>query len=141
MLLNCEVLELNLSLESYFQEIRTLVEDCAIVQSSNLVYEVRSRDRGFWHGDLQLTDGSLLYVREFVKITSGVIRDMYSYQYMNAENILIFRYDNTGHHQKLNLPTFPHHKHDGSESNVIASNAPTFVEVLQEIEEILLAPE
>lgn len=76
MLLNCEVLELNLSLESYFQGIRTLVRDCAIVQSSNLVYEVRSRDRGFWHGDLQLTDGSLLYVREFVKITSGVIRDI-----------------------------------------------------------------
>jgi Family of unknown function (DUF6516) len=51
--------------------------------------------------------------------------------------LTIFRYDNTGHHQKLNLPTFPHHKDEGSEGNVIASNAPIFAEVLQEIEAIL----
>ncbi|AUB41957.1 hypothetical protein COO91_08048 [Nostoc flagelliforme CCNUN1] len=28
---------------------------------------------------------------------------------MNSENNLIFRYDNTEHHRKLNLTTFPHH--------------------------------
>jgi ribosomal protein L17 len=43
------------------------------------------------------------------------------------------QYDNTGHHRKLNLSTFPHHKHDGSETNVIASDAPALAEVLQEI--------
>jgi Family of unknown function (DUF6516) len=58
---------------------------------------------------------------------------MYAYQYMDTENGLIFRYDNTGHHQKLNLPTFPHHKHDGSEANVVAADAPTLAEVLQEV--------
>ncbi|OPF18950.1 hypothetical protein B1L04_05880 [Microcystis aeruginosa KW] len=58
---------------------------------------------------------------------------MYAYQYMNTMNILIFRYDNTPHHKKLNLPTYPHHKHDSSEENVILSAAPTLLEVLQEI--------
>jgi hypothetical protein len=80
-----------------------------------------------------LTNGNILAVREFVKTTSIVDREMYTYQYMTAENQLIFRYDNTGHHRKLNLSTFPHHKHDGSETNVIASDAPALAEVLQEI--------
>ena len=52
---------------------------------------------------------------------------------MTADNKLIFRYDNTGHHRKLNLPTFPHHKHDRRETNVIASNAPMLADVIQEI--------
>ncbi|WP_293130943.1 DUF6516 family protein [Okeania sp. SIO3I5] len=55
---------------------------------------------------------------------------------MDAGNNLIFRYDDTEHHQDLNLPTFPHHKHEGSEDNIISSNTPTLAEVLQEIEEM-----
>jgi hypothetical protein len=54
---------------------------------------------------------------------------------MNSENKLIFRYDNTEHHRKLNLPTFPHHKHDGSEDN--ESDAPFLNEVLNEVKKIL----
>jgi hypothetical protein len=40
------------------------------------------------------------------------------------------------HHQKINLSVFPHHKHDGSETNVIASDASALAEVLQEIASI-----
>ena len=57
--------------------------------------------------------------------------------YMTADKELIFRYDNTGHHRKLNLSTFPHHKHDRSETNVLASNAPELAEILQEIMQLL----
>jgi hypothetical protein len=56
---------------------------------------------------------------------------------MNSQNDLIFRYDNTEHHRRLNLPTFPHHKHDGSEDNVIKSDAPFLAEVLNEVKKIL----
>ncbi len=120
-------------LNEYFRQIQILLHQCAIVQESTIVYEVRSYDRGFVHGDLMLTNGNILAVREFVKTTSIVDREMYTYQYMTAEKQLIFRYDNTGHHGKLNLSTFPHHKHDGIETNVIASEAPGLAEVLQEI--------
>ena len=120
-------------LNEYFRQIQILVDQYAIVQESNIVYEARSHDRGFIHGELRLTSGGTLAVREFVKTTSIVDREMYTYQYMTAENQLIFRYDNTGHHRKLNLSTFPHHKHDGSETNVIVSAAPNLAEVLQEI--------
>jgi hypothetical protein len=52
---------------------------------------------------------------------------------MDAEQSLVFRYDNTGHHKKLNLPTYPHHKHEGSEQMVVPSSAPSLAEVLEEI--------
>jgi hypothetical protein len=61
---------------------------------------------------------------------------MYSYQYMTAENNLIFRYDNAEHHRQLNLPNFPHHKHDVNENNVINSNAPFLEDVVKEITEL-----
>lgn len=67
-------------LDDYFQEIRELADGCPIVESSNLVYEARSRDRGFLRGELKLVDGSVLCVREFIKITTEVIREMYVYQ-------------------------------------------------------------
>ncbi len=97
----------------------------------------RSDFEGMIRGEIKFLDNSVLMVREFVDVELTIDRDMYSYQYMTASNNLIFRYDNTRHHQKLNLPNFPHHKHDGSQENVISSNAPTLVDVLQEIENIL----
>lgn len=64
-------------------------------------------------------------------------RGMYSSQYMDASNNLIFRYDNTEHHKKLNLPSYPHHKHEGRQDNILSSDAPMLVDVLKEIERLL----
>ena len=50
---------------------------------------------------------------------------------------MCIRDSNTEHHRKLNLATFPHHKHDGSEENVVQSDAPFLAEVLEEIRKIL----
>ena len=124
-------------LDDYFKQINILIDRSGIIQESALVCESRSYDRGFIRGELLWTDGSVLSIREFVKTTPTVYREMYAYQYMTADNQLIFRYDNTSHHRKLNLPTFPHHKHDRSENNVIASKAPELAEVLQEIAALL----
>jgi len=70
----------------------------------------------------------------FVDVELSVERLTYVYQYMTAAQTLVFRYDNTGHHRQLNLPTYPDHKHEGSEANVIASPAPDLTAVLHEIE-------
>ncbi len=123
----------NLSIESYFRQIGELIEACAIVQSSNVTYDKRSRHTGFIRGELFFIDGSTLHLREFVDVEDGVDRFTYVYQYMDAEQSLVFRYDNTGHHRKLNLSTYPHHKHEGSELAVLPSSAPGLAEVLDEI--------
>jgi hypothetical protein len=64
-------------------------------------------------------------------------RGKYSYQYVDQKGKLIFRYDNAPHHQKLKLPSFPHHKHEHEENRIIASNAPFLEAVIQEIEQII----
>jgi hypothetical protein len=85
-----------------------------------------------------ILDGSLLHLREFVDVEIEIDRLMYVvYQYMDAAKSLIFRYDNTGHHKELGLPTYPHHKHEGSEDNVVSSSAPDLASILGEIEALV----
>ncbi|MBD2511589.1 hypothetical protein H6G91_30830 [Nostoc muscorum FACHB-395] len=125
-------------IEDYFQEIRLLIESSEIVKIFHIENEKRGMYEGFIRAKLEFKDNSLLHLREFVYVEISLDRKMYSYQYMNSENNLIFRYDNTEHHRKLNLITFPHHKHDGSEDNIVKSDAPFLAEILKEIEKILV---
>ena len=122
-----------MSIESYFQHVGRLIEGCPIVQSSRVTYDKRARHEGFIRGELFFVDGSMLHLREFVDVEDEIDRFTYVYQYMDANQSLVFRYDNTGHHKKLNLPSYPHHKHVGSEDVVVAASAPSLVEVLNEI--------
>jgi hypothetical protein len=98
-----------------------------------MTYDKRARHEGFIRGELYFVDGSVLHMREFVDVEDGIDRFTYVYQYTNAEQTLVFRYDNTGRHKKLNLPTYPHHKHVGDEGVVVASSAPSLAQVLDEI--------
>jgi len=122
-----------LYIEEYFQHIQLAISSCPNVVTFTLDCDKRDSYEGFLRADITFIDESILRVREFVSVEYGIERDMYAYQYMDATNALIFRYDNTPHHQKLNLPTYPHHRHDSSEEIVIASSAPTLPMVLQEI--------
>ena len=123
-----------MTIETYFQQIHETISHCLIVQTSRITYDKRGTYEGFISGDIYFADDSILHMREFTDVESGVNRLMYRYHYMTDAKTLIFRYDNTGHHRKLNLPTYPHHKHEGSEENVIPSSAPVLQEVLKEIE-------
>lgn len=123
----------SLPIESYFQQFAAWIEACPIVQSSTVTYDKRARHEGFIRGELHFIDGSVLHVREYVDVEDGFDCFTYAYQYMDAEQVLVFRYDNTGHHKKLDLPTYPHHKHVGSEETVVASSAPSLADVLNEI--------
>ncbi len=127
-------------IEVYFQQIRDIIDACSVVQSSNVTYDKRGTYEGFIRGELYLVDGSVLHLREFVDVETTIDRLMYVYQYMDAAKALVFRYDNTGHHKKLNLPTYPHHKHEGSEDNVVASTAPILADVLKEVEMLVQLP-
>ncbi|NEN95997.1 MAG: hypothetical protein F6K50_10800 [Moorea sp. SIO3I7] len=125
-------------IEDYFDQIDLLLSSSLIVKGLTIEREKRGMYEGFIRGKINFQDNSLLHFREFVYVEISIDRKMYSYQYMNYDNNLIFRYDNTEHHRKLNLATFPHHKHDGSEDNIVQSNAPFLAEVLKEIEKILV---
>jgi len=129
-----------LRIEVYFRQIEKIIEACLVVQLSNVTYEKRGTHEGFIRGELYFIDGSTLHLREFVDIEITEDRVMYVYQYMDSSDKLVFRYDNTGHHKKLGLSTYPHHKHEGSEDEVVPSAAPDLVTVLQEIESLVQLP-
>lgn len=124
-------------IENYFEEIKDLLTNSTIIKTCDFDMEKRTADVGFIRANLILIDGSRLYIREFLEVEMGITRGKYSYQYIDRKEDLIFRYDNAPHHQKLKLPSFPHHKHDHGENRVIASKAPFLKDVLQEIEQII----
>jgi hypothetical protein len=59
---------------------------------------------------------------------------MYAYHYQKVGGELIFRYDNTAHHQAVS--TFPHHKHLEN-GNVEESDVPSLDQVFREIENLI----
>lgn len=127
-------------IEEYFRQIQEIIGSSPLVLLTDVSYSKRGSYEGFIRGELHLVDGSLLHVREFVDVEITPDRLMYAYQYIDISNELIFRYDNTGHHKKLDLPTYPHHKHQGSEENVIPSKAPDLSTVLAEVELLVQLP-
>jgi hypothetical protein len=127
-----------LIIEEYFQRIETLVSSAPIVHSSSLTYDKRTTYIGFIRGSLYFVDGSSLHLREFVNVQFDVDRYMYVYQYQRPDGTLVFRYDNTPHFP--GLPTFPHHKHEGSESDVVSALSPGLKEILHEIRRLIKRP-
>lgn len=127
-------------IEDYFQQIRDTIDAAQITESSTVTYDKRATHQGFIRGEVYFVDGSILHVREFVDVETSVERLLYVYQYVDAASDLVFRYDNAEHHRHLKLPSFPHHKHDGSETSIVASRAPILAEVLSEIEPLVQLP-
>lgn len=124
-------------IEDYFQQIHALLTSTSTVHSFNVTYDKRSTYIGFIRGSIYFLDGSLLHLREFVNVQHGVERYMYVYHYQRSNGIVVFRYDNTPHFPAL--PTFPHHKHAGSEARVVPAGPSDLPAVLAEIQGLLAA--
>jgi hypothetical protein len=97
----------------------------------------RSAHIGLVRGEIYFLDGSLLHIREFVNVEHGVERYTYAYHYQRADSSLVFRYDDTPHFP--DLPSFPHHKHEHSEANVMPSTPQDLEAVLAEIHHLVAA--
>ena len=124
-------------IEDYFRHIDALITGAGIVHSFSVTYDKRSTYIGFVRGSIYFLDGSLLHLREFVNVQHGVERYMYAYHYQRSDSTFVFRYDNTPHFPTL--PTFPHHKHEGSTSHIVSTGPPDLQAVLAEIQSLLAA--
>lgn len=75
--------------------------------------------------------GYLLEINEAVVVEADNLVSLdYRYHCQDAQNHLLFRYDNTPHFPALS--SFPHHKH--LPNDVIASVKPTIFQVIKESE-------
>ena len=122
-------------IEDYFREIAAVIKAEGSIEGASVAYDKRTPHIGFLRGTLYFTDGSALHLREYVRVHKDIERYMYVYQYQDREGVLIFRYDNSPHFHSL--PTFPHHKHEGSEPNVISTTPAYLAVVLGEIRSLL----
>lgn len=127
-------------IESYFQRIREILDTSPFVQSSELTFDQRSSHEGFIRGNIYFRDGSLLHLREFIAVEISVERLTYVFQYMDQTGKLVFRYDNTRHHRDRNLPTYPHHKHEGEEARIVASAPQDLAGILKQVEGLVRLP-
>lgn len=129
-----------MQIEEYFRKVKGLIDSNPLILASETLFDKRSTYEGFVRATVYFRDNSTLHVREFVDVEIRVDRLMYVYQYASPSGTMIFRYDNTGHHKRLGLNNYPHHKHQGTESNVIASNAPVLSQLLEEIDLMIQLP-
>ena len=127
-------------IESYFDDVRKTIEPSPIVRLSNVSYEKRGTYEGIIRGKVQLVDNTVLEWREYVDVENEIERLMYAFQYMDSSLKLIFRYDNTGHHKKAALPTYPHHKHLGRDGSVVPADPVDLGSILREIAVIVELP-
>jgi len=93
-----------------------------------LQVDQRSVVRGFIAGTLQFDDECTLHFREFVDVTQAEPKIMYAYHYQDADDNLIFRYDNAAHR-----PTLPQPEHKHTRAAIELVQAPTLTDVLDEI--------
>ena len=77
-------------------------------------------------------DNSVLRVKEY-RFLDGSRK--YSYHWADADAVLKIRWDNAEHWP--DIPTFPHHKHIGTDSNVQVSTETGLESVLKQIVTIL----
>ncbi|MCP4428105.1 MAG: hypothetical protein GY803_26765 [Chloroflexi bacterium] len=118
-------------IEDYYQALLEAIAASPLARSSAVVLDKRTSRVGLIRGDLYFANDSRLHFRELVELqANAVTRHMYSYHYQDANQTLIFRYDDTPHFP--DLPDFPHHKHIGTQ--VISAEPPDLTAVLQEIE-------
>ena len=83
---------------------------------------------------VRFLNGYILEWNEAMIVVKGHINHLsYRYHFQDRNNKLIFRYDNTPHFPQLE--SFPNHKH--LPDDVIASNRPSAIEVLEEINKSL----
>lgn len=121
-----------MTLQIYLDEVKEVVDRYAathFVLEANVEFDIRPGEQGYLIGSIHFSDHSVLHFREFLDVSEEKVdKVMYVYHYQNAENQLIFRYDNARH--KPNLP-FIEHKHLPGE--IIQASSPVLADVLMEV--------
>lgn len=119
-------------IEDYFSKVEQILQDFPIISSYILKKKVYSSTQGYIQGTIELESGHRVDFTE-VKDVETVNKVKYRYHCMDKNQVMVFRYDNAGHHK--NVPTFPHHKH--TPNDIQKSTEPTLYDVLLEIAQLI----
>ncbi len=108
-----------------------------VVLSYTIVEERMGPDFGYLRVRVDLGDGGFLEMAEYFVIdANSVTVKRYRHHWMDrSQATLKKRWDNAPHHPELQ--GFPHHVHDGSESNVVSGSAMSINDVIAFVEQEL----
>jgi hypothetical protein len=109
-------------IEDYLREIDELISSATEVIDVELVrrsvWDTGLEKVALYRYRLSMSDGSLLEVTErLVEEKETLFIKKYRYHWQNRNGQVIMRWDNAPHHPEIE--SFPHHLHDGSETNVV----------------------
>lgn len=119
-------------IQTYFDLLKRVIDRFAVapfVLDAQVSFELRPGDQGYATGVILFQDQSTLHFREYLDDTAGhVSKLMYSYHYQDADEHLVFRYDNAHHRPTL---AFLDHKH--TLGGIVPGRTPNLEAVLTEI--------
>jgi len=109
-----------------------------IVLTYVVVEERLGIDYGYLRVQVELTNRDFLEMAEYFTVQASVITvQRYRYQWMDAaRQTLRKRWDNARHHP--HLKNFPHHVHEGDESNVLPGTAMSIIDVITHLEQTII---
>lgn len=106
-----------------FLKLHPMIKDVAVER------RIVTRNRGYIKATVTFMNDSQLSVREFI---DGKLRKIdYAYHYQGNDGKLVFRYDNTPHHE--DVATFPHHKHVSDRLKPEPTGEKTVIDIVSEI--------
>ncbi len=116
----------------YFKSIEHLLSNSKLISDKTIDFKEFSSEEGMVTGRLLFLGGYTLNFMEYILV--GKQRPKYRFNLSDSKGKLIYRYDNAPHHKEI--PTFPHHKHLGTQ--VKPSEEVGLEEVISEIEIMIL---
>lgn len=116
----------------YLAHIKALITLNRQVIHWTVLREEAQGDMGLFRYRLMLRDGDLLEMFERFQIAGErLLVSRYSFHWQSADGVLRKRWDNAAHHPEV--PTYPHHIHDGTDANVLPHKPMSAEEVLATI--------
>lgn len=121
-----------MSLYNYLTRLYATITSRREIEIETLEIHYVTAGLALFTATLRFFDDSRLVVEEEVEeyLRQTVNKIRYKYHYQDAENRLIFRYDDVPHHP--DVKTFPHHKHESEK--IVAADPVDLSQVLQEID-------
>ena len=122
-----------MTIDAYLEAIKERFVTDPVVTQFQIIRERSTLMDGYLRARLALADGSQLEFSEYMQRSSDreIVVITYSYNWADANNQLIVRWDNTPHFP--DLPGFPDHMHDGVTGEVTPGQPMSIFAVLDEI--------
>jgi len=115
--------------DEYLEYVRNRFARTRGVRKLTVVQEQVKEEVGLYRYRLDLTNGDLLEAFERFFVRRGQVEvHKYSFHWQNRDGHLVARWDNAAHHPEL--PTFPHHIHDGAEEAILPHASVSLADVL-----------